>query len=354
MKINIFSKFDMAGGSEFRCAELCNGLARYTNHAIFLLAEKNIPDRIKEYIDSKVCMIENSLSYPDYFYQSDCIIIINTDSREFSTVDYWIGKSHKHNIIFDLEKFKNKKIFFLYNFIVSPSRNLFEFEKYDLKINIITTNRKFFDEITKQDRYEKVRFLPRYMLGSPINQSLLKIRVRNPIDNFCIGMHSKGLDNKWNNEWKNLIKEINKRYPDNRVKFRFMGIKNSLRGKIDKISNVECLKENKEEVSEFIDKLDIFVFFPDWKREEPWARVIAEAMVSGCPVLTLDRGGAKDQVLHYNNGFLCKDRNSYFKNIVDLIEHPDKIKKMSENSIRIAKDFYTENIIKKLIDIIER
>ena len=57
------------------------------------------------------------------------------------------------------------------------------------------------------------------------------------------------------------------------------------------------MKENEESVRDFLDQLDVFLFFPEWSREEPWSRVVAEAMVSGCPIIALDRGGTKDQVL---------------------------------------------------------
>jgi len=94
------------------------------------------------------------------------------------------------------------------------------------------------------------------------------------------------------------------------------------------------------------------MFFPDWKREEPWARVIAEAMVSGCPVIALNKGGTPDQVLHYNNGILCKNYKDYYKAIITFIEHKEMIPKMSNNSLRISKNFYSEAVINKLMNII--
>ena len=165
-------------------------------------------------------------------------------------------------------------------------------------------------------------------------------------------MHSKKLENKWNDELYNLIVEINKRYTRGQVEFRFMGTKHTLRRKIKKIENVTCLREDEEPVKEFLSKIDVFLFFPEWKREEPWARVIAEAMVSGCPVIALDKGGTCDQVLKYNNGFLCKRYNDYLKHVIYFIEHKEKISVMSRNSMRISKSFYTEKVIDNLIRII--
>jgi len=353
MKISIFSKFSMAGGSEFRCVELCNGISKFTDHEAFLLSEKDLPQKLFNYIDKNVNIIENCFLTPEYFYNSDVIIIVNTDSRDFSTLDYWRGKSPSHNFSIDIEKLKNKKIFFLYNFIISPSRHLNQLKEKGVNVGILTTNNKFFKEITKQDRYEFVRDLPRYILTSPIDPQKLNIFIREPKEKICFGMHSKRLGNKWNDEIEKLIKDINKRYTKEQVEFRFMGVKKDLKKKIENIDNVICLDEDKEKVSDFLSKIDIFLFFPEWKREEPWARCIAESIISGCPVIALNKGGTEDQVLNYNNGFLCKKYDDYYKYVVYLIEHKEIIPIMSKNSIRISKDFYTERVISKLMNIIK-
>jgi len=354
MKITVFSKFNMAGGSEFRCVELANGISKFTSHDAFLLAEKSMPSKLLNYIDKNVNIIENCFVTLEYFYESDIIIVVNTDSRDFSTLDYWLGKSPNHSFSMDIDRLKGKKMFFLYNFIVSPSRHLNQLSDLGIDVNILTTNSKFFDEITKQDRYEYVRHMPRYILESPIDPNRLNIFVRESKEKICFGMHSKRLGNKWNDEWEKLIKEVNKRYTKEQVEFRFMGAKNDLRNKIKGIENVTCLKEDEESVKDFLSKIDVFLFFPDWKREEPWARVIAEAMVSGCPVIALDKGGTKDQVLKYNNGFLCKKYDDYYRHVVYCMEHKDKISVMSKNSIRISKGFYSEQVVHKLIKILDQ
>lgn len=352
IKIAIFSKFNMAGGSEFRCVELANGIDKFTNHEVSLLSETGFSPKIFNHINSNVNIIENSLLTPKYIYDSDCILVINTDVVEFSTLDYWTGKSPRHSYKLDLDRLKGKKMFFLYNFLVSPSRHLYQLSEAGINVNILVTNNKFFNEITKQDRYDRVRTLPRYVLESPIDQTKLKTFIRHPKDKLCFGMHSKKLSNKWNDEFFRLITDINKRYINNEVEFRFMGIKNDLRKKLKEIDNVTCLEEDEESVKDFLTKIDIFLFFPDWKREEPWARVIAEAMTSGCPIIALDKGGTSDQVLKYNNGFLCKKYKDYYNHIIHFIEHKNKIEIMSKNSIRLSRIFQSKNVIEKLLKII--
>lgn len=339
--IAIFSKFDMAGGSERRCVELANGIRKYTDHSVDILAEKDFPETLTALVDEGITIVPHALLKPAHFVTATCIIVVNTDCREFSTLDYWEGKSHRHDEQIPIEGIN--KMLFLYNFLVSPSQHLHEIAKYT-DIGIITTNRKFFDEITKQDRYERVRVLPRYILGSPIDPGTIKTRVREKANVF--GCHSKRLGSKWNPDWPKLEGEITDRYPS--AEFRFMGMKDT----IAKGMKGVCLKENENPVSDFLDSLDVFVFFPEYKREEPWARVIAEAMIAGLPIVALDRGGTSDQVLKFNNGILCKKFDDYHKALVYLVEHPKVIETMSRNSIRISKEFHTENVIKKLMEII--
>ncbi len=353
IRISIFSKFDMAGGSEFRCVELANSIGNYTEHEAYLLSEKQLPQKLHPYINNFVSVVENCFEKPECFYETDVLLIVNTDAKEFSTVDYWLGKSPRHNKSIDLKKMSGKTMCFLYNFLVSPSRHLNQFYDYDINLKIITTNNKFFTEITKQDRYEDVRIIPRYILESPIDPNRIDTFVRNPKDKVCFGMHSKSLGNKWNDELYKLINDINKRYGEGKVQFRFMGVKGNLRQKIVYIKNVKAMKEDKESVREFLNKIDVFLFFPDWKREEPWARVIAEAMVSGCPIIALNKGGTPDQVLNYNNGILCKDYKDYYKAVIKLVEHKEMISQMSNNSIRISKNFYGKSIANKLMSILE-
>lgn len=165
-------------------------------------------------------------------------------------------------------------------------------------------------------------------------------------------MHSRGQDDKWNSDWEKVIKKCNERFQD-RISFDFMGISSSLLSKVKDIPNVISRKENAISVRDFLIGLDIFVFLPSWSREEPWARVVAEAMTSGCPVITTKKGGNMDQIIHGHNGFLCDNSDNVFKNIVYLVEHEGMRKVMSKNAFRLSKSFTTEKIISKFTDFME-
>ena len=56
----------------------------------------------------------------------------------------------------------------MFNFLISPSRYLNKIAERGPKVGIITTNTKFYEEVTSQDRYEDVRRFPRIRLESPI------------------------------------------------------------------------------------------------------------------------------------------------------------------------------------------
>ena len=248
---------------------------------------------------------------------------------------------------------KIKKMIFLFNFLISPSRYLNLIRDRGPKVGIITTNTKFYNEVTSQDRYEYVRTLPRLRLESPIDPNTVS-NGKLTSDKIRVGMHSKGLGNKWNDDIAYVISKLNERYTDLPFQFRFMGISSTCRKLVEKFPNVEALKENTQTIKEFLENLDIFMFFPSWGREEPWARVVGEAMMSGCPIIATNKGGNQDQVLNYHNGYLCKRKDDFVKHLCYMKEYPNLIKDMGANSGRLAHTvFRTEKIIDRLADFIE-
>jgi len=57
-----------------------------------------------------------------------------------------------------------------------------------------------------------------------------------------LGCHSKNFGDKWNDDIGQLVIDLKKKYED-RISFRFMGIKDSLKKKLNEIPGVICLKE---------------------------------------------------------------------------------------------------------------
>jgi len=358
MRIGIFSKLEMLGGSERRCIELANGIAEFTEHDAFLFSEGKIPEQVVSLTNIDEVVIASNVfknSNPKtlkLFESMDKIVVINTDSKDFTHIDYWNGKSHRHDTKVNLSNIKD--ITFLFNFIVSPSRHLYTLKEEDIDVRIITANSKFFKEISSQDRYERVRDIPRMKLESPISKHSVDFLNKRKDGKIRFGMHSKSLENKWNVDWEKVIKKANQRLGENRFEFNFMGIKNDLAKKIKLIRNVNVYKENHMSVRDFLNEIDVFTFFPSWDREEPWARVVGEAMMSGCPIVATSKGGNIDQIINGNNGFLFKSSDDLFKHIVHFVEHPEQIETMGKNSRRMALDFTTDKVVGKMVEFISK
>lgn len=354
MIISIFSKFHMCGGSERRAVELANGLVTYSGHFVRILcSDDSFPDKLNDLLDDRVEVCKNSLSEPEMFYTSDVVLVINTDSKDFCTMDYWEGKTvSNHKYVVDMTKMSGKIILFLFNFLVSPARHLWQFEQVGIKTVILTTNTKFFRELSEQDRYERVQIIPRFVLNSPIGPSSVKfndaVGTGTPI---TIASFSKRSESKWNAQIADVVKFLSEKYGSN-VQFNFMGVTESIKQRVWPLSNCLCLSEGEMSVGDFLDDADVFLFFPDWKREEPWARVVAEAMTAGLPIIATDKGGNKDQIVHGNNGFLCKDYDRILSSLMTLIERPEMISKMGRNSRVYSHEFSTPMIISKLMGII--
>ena len=352
MNISIFSKFTYVGGSEFRCVELANGLSKFTDHTVSLLCQnEKFPKQLSDILDKNVKLVTDSLSNPDVFYNSDAILIINSDSREFCTLDFWYGNSvsnYKYKI--DLNKLAGKQMLFLFNFIISPSRNLFQFEKLGIKTSILCTNNKFFNEISTHDKFDFVRHIPRFIVRSPIDGNKIKYSKRNT-DTVTFLSYSKPADSKWNNQLEEIVAFFDDKYKDS-VKFRMMGVKPSLVEKLSKFTNCNIFPENHFTVQEFLLSGNVFLFMPDYRREEPWARVIAESMTSGLPIIAYNKGGTQDQVIHGNNGFLCKDYSDFLSAMMKLTEHKNLITSFGFNSMIYSKEFESQQVAKYINYII--
>jgi len=354
MRIGVFSKFEMAGGSERRCVEMANALDRFTEHNAVLFAEGNFPASLEQLVRPGVKVVKHLLigagSVAAELYDLDCLLTVNTDSKFFCRGDYWSGKSGRHELVVDLARIP--QLIFLFNFIVSPARHLWELGGAVDRTKIITANRKFLDEIGEQDRYRRVRHIPRIMLESPIDPTIISSEKR-PSTVVRLGMHSTSNGDKWNSEWPRLIEEVNRRCGVERICWRLMGMPGSMRNALTRFPNVEAVAEHVRPVSEFLCELDLFVFFTSWKREEPWSRSAAEALMSGCPVLATQRGGNRDQIVSGNNGLLCNSLEHFAAAVTELVQGPRLRARMSENARLRAREYTSEAVIGKFMRFVD-
>jgi glycosyltransferase involved in cell wall biosynthesis len=316
------------------------------------MGEEDIANRLKNYIHKKVKLCPNVfLPNPknlEKLYDMDCLVIVNTDSRLYTTTEYWFGKSDKHGNYVDLTRIK--QMIYIFNYIISPAKSLSEIEMYCPNVKIITTNTKFFKEIA--EKQEDIIHIPRIVLESPINKDTI-LQTKTKSNEIRIGMHSKPQEDKWNKDWPLLITTVNEKIGEEKIKWRFMGGNNEFKESIKKIKNTEFNKEFSLSIKDFLLNLDVFVFFTCYNREEPWSRVVAEAMMSGCPVIALKKGGNVDQIIHGNNGFLCENIEDVAMYTSVICENTCLLNQMKRNCIKRSEAFSSSQVIKKLLDFME-
>ncbi|MGD6831882.1 glycosyltransferase family 4 protein [Sutcliffiella halmapala] len=110
--------------------------------------------------------------------------------------------------------------------------------------------------------------------------------------------------------------------------------------------SIEFPGETKDVVP-YLEKSRIFVL-PTYYREG-LPRTILEAMAMGRPIITTDWPGCRDAVSNGVNGFLVQPRNSIelAEKIIYMLENPENVKQMHENSLRLCKEKYDVNIVNK-------
>ncbi|MDP3283756.1 MAG: glycosyltransferase, partial [Desulfobacterales bacterium] len=86
---------------------------------------------------------------------------------------------------------------------------------------------------------------------------------------------------------------------------------------------------------------------------EGMGRVLVEAMALGKPIVASDVGGIPDLVVHGKNGYLVPpgDSLSLAAAISDLIENPEKRRKMGENGKMRAIDYSAEAMVQKIDEL---
>ncbi|MDP6586330.1 MAG: glycosyltransferase, partial [Anaerolineales bacterium] len=295
---------------------------------------------------------------PDVLYDLDILFIINSDSYSFAKLEYWEGtlrdkkrnriKHHKFHI--DLKKIP--KMVFLFNFVVSPAQNLIDIAKKCKDVRIIVANDDFYNQIKYKDKFKRIRKakLPIMTLESPIDPALITSeKVKSRI--IRIGKHSKAHGYKHNSEIIDVINDVNKNY-SGIVQWDFMGVPGDYVDQMSDIPNVTVRREYSISVKDYLASIDIFLFFISWGRAEPWARVVAEAMMAGCPILATDRAGNRDQVYHGLNGYLCKTKEEFAEKIKFLIKNPEMMEMMRNNNISCSQQFTQDKIIHRFFDFI--
>jgi hypothetical protein len=82
-------------------------------------------------------------------YDMDVIIVVNSDSDEFTDIRYWQGETYRHTCVVDLSRVR--RLVFLFNFVIEPAAHLPSLFEHIRDVRIITANTLFFHAISDLD-----------------------------------------------------------------------------------------------------------------------------------------------------------------------------------------------------------
>ncbi len=92
------------------------------------------------------------------------------------------------------------------------------------------------------------------------------------------------------------------------------------------------------------------MLFPTYWKGEGFPGVIIDAYIAGLPVIATDWNMNKEVVEDGETGSIIpiQDANSLAMAMLKMMQEPDLVKKMSENSLKKAKDFHINNVWPKI------
>ncbi|SFF58725.1 Glycosyltransferase involved in cell wall bisynthesis [Halobacillus alkaliphilus] len=193
--------------------------------------------------------------------------------------------------------------------------------------------------------------------GSGVNME--KFKNNELPENHVFLMIARIIKEKGIFEFANAARIVKKKYPNARF-ILVGGFDNSLGAIAPEDINpyiedgsIEFPGETKD-VIPYLKESSVFVL-PTYYREG-LPRTILEAMAMARPVITTDWPGCRDAVINEKNGFLIqpKDSVNLAEKMKILIEYPIKVKEMSNESLRICKEFYEVNKVNNhMLDIMD-
>ena len=92
---------------------------------------------------------------------------------------------------------------------------------------------------------------------------------------------------------------------------------------------------------------DLFVFA---STSETQGMVLVEAMAGGCPVVAVRASGVYDVIKDDFNGYMVPENiENWASKIIDILNSPELLQELSENSRAYAEEFSVDNITSKII-----
>ncbi len=132
------------------------------------------------------------------------------------------------------------------------------------------------------------------------------------------------------------------------------GMKNKIKDMIKNEPNMILMEptRNKREIAKMYQAANVYVL-PSYREGLPLT--LFEAMASGLPIIATPVNGVPYEMKDPDNGFFITygDIKDLRNKIIEIINNPQKAKKISKNNIKRAKDYDWDNITEKTFKIYE-
>ena len=134
------------------------------------------------------------------------------------------------------------------------------------------------------------------------------------------------------------------------MRVRIMGATEAMISTAVSVENIELLPAVSMDAAKFLVSLDCFYYrtSPDW--DEPWGRVIIEAMASGLPIVAHSSGGYAKIINSGTNGFLFNTEQEALAIIERLQADPPLRWKVGEQARLTAERVLNEDAKSEIID----
>ncbi|MEN8252143.1 MAG: glycosyltransferase [Patescibacteria group bacterium] len=112
-------------------------------------------------------------------------------------------------------------------------------------------------------------------------------------------------------------------------------------------------KIEREDVKNYLDASDVFVYA---STSETQGTIVTENMYVGKPIVAVGKNGVGDLIENNVNGIAIEEDEELFAQaVIDLLNDEQKIKELSENAYKIAREKYTTKACtQKLVDVYEK
>lgn len=101
--------------------------------------------------------------------------------------------------------------------------------------------------------------------------------------------------------------------------------------------------KNENEIRSIMSSSYVFVF--PTRRVEGFPMTIVESLISGLPVIAIDKGGVSEGVINGITGILCKNKNEFEENLIKFLENEDELTKLSKSAKEYAINNFTSDIM---------